>query len=665
MMAAFQRDNFNYESAFSRNIGWVSEREQQVLREKTIAIAGMGGVGGVHLTTFARLGIENFRIADFDVFEIQNFNRQVGATLSTIGRPKAEVLAEMVRDINSDAKIEVFADGLRDDNLVQFLEGADIFVDAFDFFVLDMRARAFARARELGIPAITAAPLGMGTAYIVFTPDGMSFEDYFRIGGKPELEQYVRFYSGLAPEYLQQAYLVDPARLDLQRKFGPSTIMGVQLASGVLVSEGLKLLLGRDGVKAAPWHHHFDAYRNLYRSGRLRGGNANPVQRLKIGLTMRRFARHADHPAVPPAEPRPGVMERVLDRARWAPSGDNSQPWRFEIRSDAQVRVHVRDQSDHDLYDYDGGQPTLLSAGMLMENLRLAALAEGRETRWRHLDSAATDHRFEVDLLPGNAAYDPLERFIELRSVDRHPYRRIPLTNSQKLALEASLGNKMSIRWMESDNERWHMAKLSGAATDIRLRIPEAYRIHKAVIDWTRGNSSTGMPSGALGMDPVTLKAMHWAMQDWSRLESFNRLLGTFGARIQLDYVPVMRSAAYLTITRRRPPASPAQRVSHLIELGMGLQRFWLEATRQGLVFQPGMAIIIFGCYARQGVAFTENVRIRAKAAAIERQLAALCGDNPDDLIFLGRIGQPASPSLRPRSIRRPLDDLLTDRSRT
>lgn len=92
--------SFAYDVAFDRNIGWVTAEEQQALRRKRIAIAGMGGVGGVHLLTLARMGIGAFNISDLDTFELPNFNRQAGATLSSLDRPKVEVMAEMARDIN-------------------------------------------------------------------------------------------------------------------------------------------------------------------------------------------------------------------------------------------------------------------------------------------------------------------------------------------------------------------------------------------------------------------------------------------------------------------------------------------------------------------------------------------------------------------------------------
>ena len=66
---------FDRETAFSRTLGLITRGELDVLRDKTVAIAGLGGVGGSHLLTLARLGIGRFHLADFDTFGIENFNR--------------------------------------------------------------------------------------------------------------------------------------------------------------------------------------------------------------------------------------------------------------------------------------------------------------------------------------------------------------------------------------------------------------------------------------------------------------------------------------------------------------------------------------------------------------------------------------------------------------
>src|SRR5947209_19614034 len=90
---------FSYDTAFSRNLGWLTEWEQQALRYKRIAIAGMGGVGGFHLLTLVRFGVGAFNIADGDAFELVNFNRQAGATLHSIGHSKVSVMADSARQI--------------------------------------------------------------------------------------------------------------------------------------------------------------------------------------------------------------------------------------------------------------------------------------------------------------------------------------------------------------------------------------------------------------------------------------------------------------------------------------------------------------------------------------------------------------------------------------
>jgi 23S rRNA (cytosine1962-C5)-methyltransferase len=86
----------DYAESFSRNIGILTAAEQAQLARTTVAIAGLGGVGGNVLMLLARMGIGRFRIADFDRFERVNINRQPGAASDTIGQPKCDVLVVQV-----------------------------------------------------------------------------------------------------------------------------------------------------------------------------------------------------------------------------------------------------------------------------------------------------------------------------------------------------------------------------------------------------------------------------------------------------------------------------------------------------------------------------------------------------------------------------------------
>ena len=282
---------FRYEQAFSRNIGWVTREEQALLRNKRVAIAGGGGVGGVHALTLARLGVTKFRIADFDTFDVPNFNRQVGAMMSTLDQPKVDVIRRMLLDINPECEVDVFAEGINDANLNAFLAGCDMYVDALDFFAFDIRQKTFALCAQLGIPASTVAPLGMGAALLNFLPGQMTFEEYFQWGNLPETDKAVHFVVGLAPAGLHRPYLVVPEAVNFAERRGPSTIMACQLCAGVMGTEALKILLGRGRVLAAPWGIQFDAYRNkLVRTWRP-GGNKNPLHRLMIKIGKKQLAK--------------------------------------------------------------------------------------------------------------------------------------------------------------------------------------------------------------------------------------------------------------------------------------------------------------------------------------------------------------------------------------
>ena len=287
------KNAFSYRDAFSRNIGWVTAEEQLALRHKRVAIAGMGGVGGVHLLTLARLGIGAFHIADFDTFAIENFNRQVGASVSTIDLQKVEVLAAMARDINPEVDIRLFPKGVDASNLPDFFSGIDLYVDGLDFFAFSARQSTFAACARLGIPAVTAAPLGMGAAVLSFLPGSMSFEEYFQWGDLPDEEKALRFLLGLAPAGLHGPYLVDPSAVNFAEQRGPSTIIGCQLCAGVAAAESLKILLGRGEVLAAPRGFHFDAYRNKFVRTWRPGGSNNPLQRLIRWIARRRMAKLA------------------------------------------------------------------------------------------------------------------------------------------------------------------------------------------------------------------------------------------------------------------------------------------------------------------------------------------------------------------------------------
>ena len=103
------------------------------LRESHVLIVGLGGVGAYAAEQLARAGIGKMTIVDGDVVNVTNRNRQLLALCSTQGRPKAEVMAERIRDINPDVELEVINRYMKDDAIIELVSKPyDYIVDAID-----------------------------------------------------------------------------------------------------------------------------------------------------------------------------------------------------------------------------------------------------------------------------------------------------------------------------------------------------------------------------------------------------------------------------------------------------------------------------------------------------------------------------------------------------
>ncbi len=647
---------FDYDTAFSRNIGWVTAIEQDLLRIKRVAIAGLGGVGGSHLLTLTRLGIGAFNLADFDVFELPNFNRQAGANLTSIGSSKVDALTAMAKAINPELTIQAFPQGINAANLADFLEDVDLYVDSLDFFAVEARRQVFAACAERSIPAITAAPLGMGAAVLNFLPGKMTFEDYFQLAGQSEEEQLLRFVLGLSPAMVQQRYLIVPSAVNLEDHRAPSTAMACELCAGVAASQALKILLNRGKILAAPHGLHFDAYRNQVAHTWIPWGNRNPWQRCKLYIARRLFAKAKTRTPLyqQPAAPQ-NAIRQILELARWAPSGDNTQPWRFEIHHDKRLIVHGFDTRDHVIYDLQG-RASQLALGGLLETIEIAAQGRGLQCDIRRrTDLPANRPTFDIDLSEAPAATHPLERVIRARCTQRRPLSRRPLGDREHCSLEAATGPSYQIIWLEGGKNLRRVAHLLFHNAYIRLTTPEAYPVHRDVIEWDTQFSLDRIPAQALGANPLTTRLMRWTLQSWRRVVFMNTFAGgTVLPRLQLDVLPALYCAAHFVIVARQAPQS----IDDYLQGGRAMQRFWLTATRLGLQLQPEMTPLIFASYVREGVAFTRHQQSLDKARTLSQQLQQLLGREASECaVFMGRVGFGPSPAAR--SIRLPLQDLL------
>lgn len=354
---------------------------------------------------------------------------------------------------------------------------------------------------------------------------------------------------------------------------------------------------------------------------------------------------------------KPHPVEQILEIARWAPSADNTQPWRFEIVDENHLIVNGCDTSAHCVYDLDG-HISHIALGALLETITLAATHHGLATSYqRRTGTPPTQYIFDIHFKPDQEiAPSPLVTYIPLRSVQRRRMSTRPLSFTEKEALETAVGPAYHILWLENLADRLSAAKLMFHNAKLRLTMPEAYQVHKAVIEWNTRYSHDRIPDQAVGLDPITTRLMQWVMQSWQRVTFFNRYLaGTWLARIEMDLVPGIACAAHFVIFAR----DKLETIDDYVAGGHAVQRFWLTATQLNLKLQPEVSPLVFERYLRNGTRFSQLQKIYKQARLPASQLRKMIGAQKiESAVFMGRIG--AGPIPLARSLRLPIDKLMS-----
>lgn len=385
----------------------------------------------------------------------------------------------------------------------------------------------------------------------------------------------------------------------------------------------------------------------------------------------------------------PGTeLKLIVKAARWAPSGDNIQPYSIEITGADSLRVRI-DRASENIYDYRDGEPTLLAVGTLLESTRIAASVFGRRPYWTLKAMEGETTAVDVSLPKSDGVTsDSLLRALFERSVERRAMKCKPLSFSQKEQLAASVAGVLDLRWYEPAAARWRFARLNALATAIRFRCFKAFEEHLRVIDWKDAYSKKQIPVAAIGLSRPMMSLMRWTMgtkevrecpscgvrkgekhlancavlaAKWKRMALLNTVpAATFPASFELDYIPGICCGAFFSLALPSPrPEQELARTLKLVQAGAALQRFWLTAAILGLGLQPCLSPLIFGYYGRHKIPFTEEKGLQHKATQLNRRLCATTEQDGEALVFLGRLGSRTGRLSKARSIRRDLEDII------
>lgn len=158
-----------YEEYFERNYGVFSHEEQERIRSARVVIIGTGGIGGIIAVTLARSGLEHFVLYEHDTYQPANMNRQINCYTDTLGVNKAVSISESLLKINPNIDISLCDRALRPDEIETAIRQGDVICPAADDWALSIVT--LDTAKDMGVPAILAYPVGALTRVSTFLPE--------------------------------------------------------------------------------------------------------------------------------------------------------------------------------------------------------------------------------------------------------------------------------------------------------------------------------------------------------------------------------------------------------------------------------------------------------------------------------------------------------------
>jgi molybdopterin/thiamine biosynthesis adenylyltransferase len=264
-----------YKECFCRNIGLLSEPEQERLSNSCIGIAGVGGVGGLLAERLIRLGVGQLKITDPGAFEKSNLNRQYGSSLENLGQNKAQEVFEQLKRINPQAKILWSEEGIRSqNNAIQFLNECDLVIDEMDISTFKESIFLQRAARRLGMYYLFSSAMGFGALTVVFDPEGITLEEYngldpgLNLSNIEKLMLPVDRVTPVIPSYVTDiAKSANIQEILMGEKPAPTVSLGVGLASILVGNEAIRIILNKGDIVKAPQFIYVDLFDRVFKVG--------------------------------------------------------------------------------------------------------------------------------------------------------------------------------------------------------------------------------------------------------------------------------------------------------------------------------------------------------------------------------------------------------------
>lgn len=288
------------------------------------------------------------------------------------------------------------------------------------------------------------------------------------------------------------------------------------------------------------------------------------------------------------------VIQKILEAGVQAPSGSNSQPWRFEVRGDT-IDVIALPEKDHPILNFRN-RGTWIAHGALLENISIASLALGYDARINVFPNTVKPNLVaQISLIHSAPKDEPLHRAIFLRTTNRKPYKISPLIQEQKNEiLSAAKEAGGDFRFTEDRKEMGILGKAVSVNEIVMLENKELHRLFFDELVWNKEEErkkGSGLYLKTMELQPPQQMALR-LFKHWPIMNFFNSL----GAArmIARDNAKTYASSSLIGIIVVEDTDQS------FLSAGRAIERIWLAATKLGL-----------SCHLITGIFFLEQ-RIRS-----------------------------------------------------
>jgi len=655
-----------WSSSFVRHKGIFTNTEQRILRHATVAIAGLGAIGGNVFLGLVRVGIGRFIIADFDTFESSNINRQNGARPETLGRHKIDVLLEEAYSINPYIEVTLFPKGITPETIKDFLHTADVVVDAMDFFAYRVRLHLLTMCRTKKLFVISSGNTGFGASLLIFDPKGIDINNFLGVSLTSSDENLMAAFAlAWVPRQLSSNY-IDPSYVSIESKVGPATNIAALSAASMIMTEVTRLILKKKGLKPVPRYVQIDPYNGKYIESTLWFGNKGIWQRIRRYVLIHHFwgRKKGFKPVPPPGLPQMRVMHlpvpddcirAIITAGIQAPSGDNIQPWLFYGDGNT-FHIAIDEAIDHSYFNYKQ-IPSLISAGAVLENMKIAAKSYGLETVFESVGGEARSHVATISFTPSDSPRDPLFNAIWERNTNRRLYSGEIIPQSIQRKLKETAVSFPGVRYHEISDKRslqilaraiYLVDILRSERKDLHEHMQKMIRFtQKKVYSKRDGFPLRNLKAGWHG--ELFLRFTH----PWWVMKILNRF-GIAKAVAQFSYNEIISSSTCVLLT------VPTLSSHDCITAGRALERMWLEAQDNDLSFQPMVGLPMFTLrkkFCDEGNLSSRHKKLLKEAESLMLKVFPELDPHKEQQVMLFRLGY--AQAIEVGTLRRDVDSFV------